>query len=76
VGHKHISSYHRFYSRARWSTDEVGLMLVALIIAPLVQKAAPRLVVDDTLGRPTGKRIAAASMHRDPLLSTGRMPFH
>jgi hypothetical protein len=31
--------------------------------------------VDDTLGRHTGKRIAGASMHRDPLLSTGRRPF-
>lgn len=26
-------------------------------------------------GRHTGKRIAGASMHRDPLLSTGRRPF-
>ncbi|WP_433931021.1 hypothetical protein AB3662_43165 [Sorangium cellulosum] len=26
--------------------------------------------VDDTLGRHTGKKIAAASMHCDPLLST------
>jgi hypothetical protein len=31
--------------------------------------------VDDTLGRHTGKKIAAASMHRDPLLSTGKRPF-
>jgi hypothetical protein len=75
VGHKHISSYHRFFSRARWVTDEVGLTLAGLVIDKLVPGGVIRLVVDDTLGRHTGKRIAAASMHRDPLLSTGRRPF-
>ena len=75
VGHKHISSYHRFFSRARWTTDEVGLTLAALIIERLAPEGVIRLVVDDTLGRHTGKRISGASMHRDPLLSTGRRPF-
>ena len=28
VGYKHTSSYHRFLSRARWATDEIGLTLV------------------------------------------------
>jgi hypothetical protein len=75
VGHKHISSYHRFFSRARWATDEVGLALAAMVVQQLVPDGVIRIVVDDTLGRHTGKRIAGASMHRDPLLSTGRMPF-
>ena len=75
VRHKHISSYHRFFSRARWTTDEVGLTLAQLVIKTLLPEGVIRLVVDDTLGRHTGKRIAAASMHRDPLLSTGRRPF-
>ncbi len=75
VGHKHISSYHRFFSRARWTTDEVGLTLAALSIQRLATQGVIRLVVDDTLGRHTGKCIAATSMHRDPLLSTGRRPF-
>ena len=77
VGWKHISSFHRFFSQARWSRDELGLVLVRLVM-PLVPKDAPVVaVVDDTLGRHTGKRIAAASMHRDPLLSTASKPrFH
>jgi len=75
VGRKHISSYHRFFSRARWTTDEVGLTLGAQVIERFASDGVVRLIVDDTLGRHTGKRIAAASMHRDPLLSTGRMPF-
>jgi hypothetical protein len=75
VGRKHISSYHRFFSRARWSTDEVGLTLADLVVRRLAPRGGIRLVVDDTLGRHTGKRISGASMHRDPLLSTGRRPF-
>lgn len=77
VGKKHICSYHRFFSRGRWATDEVGLLLAALVIGQLAATGVVRLIVDDTLGRHTGKRIAAASMHRDPLLSTGkRLFFH
>jgi len=75
VGSKHISSFHRFFSRGRWATDEIGLVLAALVIERLAPTGVVRLIVDDTLGRHTGKRIAAASMHRDPLLSTGRRLF-
>lgn len=75
VGQKHISSFHRFFSRARWTTDEVGLRLAALLIGRLCPEGVIRLIVDDTMGRHTGKCIAAASMHRDPLLSVGRRPF-
>ena len=75
VGRKHISSYHRFFSQGRWSTDAVGLVLAGFILPRLAPTGRVRLIVDDTLGRHTGKRIAAASMHRDPLLSTGRRPF-
>jgi len=78
VGLKHISSYHRFFSQAWWDTDTVGLTLARLIISTLLKKDAPIvLIVDDTLGRHTGKKIAGASMHRDPLLSTAkRASFH
>jgi len=78
VGYKHICSFHRFFSRGRWNTDEIGLVLVRLVLATLLDKHTTiRLIVDDTLGRHTGKRIAGASMHRDPLLSTAkRALFH
>lgn len=77
VGDKHISSFHRFFSRSRWAVDDVGLVLARLILSLLPAEAVVKLIVDDTLGRHTGKRIAAASMHRDPLLSTGKRPmFH
>lgn len=67
---KHISSFHRFFSKSKWELDPMGFVLVRMIDA-LVPLAQPLVVaVDDTLGRHTGKKIAAASMHRDPLLST------
>ena len=75
VGIKHISSFHRFFSRGRWTTDEVGLVLARMVVAALAPTGTLRVIVDDTLGRHTGKRIAAASMHRDPLLSTAKRPF-
>jgi len=78
VGLKHISAYHRFFSKAWWRMDQVGLVLARLIISQLLEHKAPIvLIVDDTLGRHTGKKIAGASMHRDPLLSTAkRARFH
>ena len=75
VGTKHISSFHRFFSKARWTTDTLGLVLVRAIDRRLDPDAPLVAPVDDTLGRHTGKEIAAASMHRDPLLSTGRRLF-
>ena len=77
VGYQHICSFHRFFSRGRWDTDAVGLVLAGLVIGLLSEQDTIRLIVDDTLGRHTGKRIAGASMHRDPLLSTAtRVMFH
>lgn len=56
--------------------DELGLILVGLVVERCLKPGDTILApVDDTLGRHTGKKIAGASMHRDPLLSTGRRPF-
>lgn len=77
VGWKHISSFHRFFSRARWCRDELGIVLMGLVERHVPPHEPLVVAVDDTLGRHTGKRIAGASMHRDPLLSTAVKPrFH
>ena len=76
VGWKHIRTFHRFFSEGSWLPDELGLILVRLIVERCLQPGDAVVVpLDDTLGRHTGKKIAGASMHRDPLLSTGRRPF-
>lgn len=75
VGVQHISTLHRFFSRARWSLDEVGHVLFRLALVWMPAEQPILLLVDDTLARKGGKCISLASMHHDPLLSTGRKPF-
>ena len=75
VGKRHHSGYHRFFSQARWTTDQVGLALFRLLLSAVPKGQLVFLSVDDTLARHTGKHISSAAMHRDPLLSTGKKPF-
>lgn len=76
VGWKHIRTFHRFFSEGAWLPDDLGRILVRLVVERCLKPDDLIVVpVDDTLGRHTGKKIAGASMHRDPLLSTGRRPF-
>jgi hypothetical protein len=77
VGWKHFSSFHRFFAAASWRPDGVGVIVVRLVDRLVPKDQAVLVAIDDTLGRHTGKKISAASMHRDPLLSTGkRLYFH
>ena len=47
---------HRFFSHARWCSQDLGLALAKLIVALLVPDGEPVLVaIDDTLFRP-GRR--------------------
>jgi hypothetical protein len=69
TGHKHHSAYHRFFSAARWSLDELGLAVFALIL-PLLDTGRIRLAVDDTLARKRGLKVFGVGMHHDPLLSS------
>jgi hypothetical protein len=64
----HHSRAHRFFSQARWSPDQLGLVLLDLICALLVPAGAPvRLVCDDTLFRRSGRKVFGAGWHHDPL---------
>jgi len=69
---KTFSCYHRFFSQARWKIDSVGRVIVATVLAFIPKDASIVAAVDDTLNRKTGKRIWAAGMHHDPLLSKGK----
>lgn len=68
LGDKHFSSFHRFFSRAAWSRDDLGLAVCGLLrpwLGPVVF-----LGVDDTLARKRGLKVFGAGMHLDPLLSS------
>ena len=72
---KHYTTYYRFFSHARWSLDELGFVLIELIVEMLGLDHV-ELVLDDTLTRRTGKKVALAAMHADPLLKkSGGRPF-
>ena len=57
---------HGFFSRARWSADELGLAAARLVAGLLVPAGEPVLVaIDDTLFRRRGKKVWAASWFHD-----------
>jgi hypothetical protein len=66
---RHHAAFHRVFSAARWSLDEVGLRLFDLIL-----RLAPQRIVflagDDTLISRRGLKIFGTGMHRDPCLSS------
>src|SRR5215213_6026676 len=68
VGFKHHSAYHRLFAAARWSLDELGLALFALML-PLPDGQV-LLGIDDTLARKRGLKVFGVGMHHDPLLSS------
>lgn len=72
---RHISVFHRFFTRAQWALDGLGRVLFQLAVTWLAEGEPLLLVLDDTLARKGGKCISLASMHHDPLLSTARKPF-
>src|SRR5215210_7551488 len=75
VGGRHISVFHRFFTRATWSLDAVGQVVFRLALAWIPAEQTLSVLVDDTLARKTGKGIALATMHHDPLRSSAHKPF-
>ncbi len=69
---KTFSCYHRFFSKARWTIDSMGHVIVAMVLKFIPKDAPIVAAIDDTLNRKTGKRIWAAAMHHDPILSKGK----
>lgn len=75
VAERDVSGFHRFFSRGAWDPQEVGFVVLRLALRLVPADAPVAMTLDDTLARHTGKHIASAGMHRDPLLSTGAKPF-
>src|SRR6266540_1973263 len=66
AGRRHHDLGYRFFSTARWSADQLGLILLDLITAMLVPAGAPVvLAVDDTLWHRTGPKLHGAAWHHD-----------
>lgn len=69
VEEKHHSAFHRFFSRAKWSADEVGRILLGILLRFVPEGEVVYLAVDDTLCRKRGLHIFGTCMHHDPLIS-------
>ena len=66
AGRRHHDLAYRFFATARWSADQLGLVLLDLIATTLVPPGAPLvLAVDDTLWRRSGPRLHGAAWHHD-----------
>jgi hypothetical protein len=71
AGVQHHAAFHRFFSQARWSVDEVGRLLLLQLAAlgPL------RLVLDDTLCCHKGPKVFGLGSHLDAVRSTRAVHF-
>jgi len=60
------SRAHRFFSRARWQPDQLGLTLAGLIVERFIAEGEPVTVaVDDTLLQRWGRKVWGCFYHHD-----------
>jgi len=69
AGQQHHAAFHRVFSAARWSLDQLGL-LVFRLLRTLLPEGTVRLALDDTEAHKRGRKVYGVGMHRDPQLST------
>src|SRR6266545_3011022 len=66
AGRVHWSRAHRFFARAVWDLDQVGLALARAVVARLVPDGgAVTVAVDDTLFHRYGKKVHGARYQHD-----------
>jgi len=69
AGRRHHEAFHRFFSRARWDPDQMGVWLFRQL-EPFLAKEVVRVVIDDTLAPKKGPHVFGISSHVDPVRST------
>jgi hypothetical protein len=70
----HHSRYHRFFSNAAWSIDDLYEVLARDAVRTFFPEGTIALGVDDTLCRRRGLTIFGTGMHHDPLNSSRNRP--
>ncbi|WP_051358277.1 IS701 family transposase, partial [Rubidibacter lacunae] len=63
-------NFHRVLSRARWSPLAASQLLLNQLLATFAPTGPLLLVIDDTIERRWGRRIAARGIYRDPVRSS------
>src|SRR5438105_13877799 len=64
------SSYHRLFSKRRWSTFHLARRLAKFLLDHYVGDGPVFLAGDDTVAEHRGTRVYGKSCHRDPVRST------
>ena len=67
---RHFVNYHRVLSWAAWSSWAASRLLLSHLMRPFAPSGPVVLGIDDTIECRRGKRIAAKSIHRDPVRSS------
>jgi hypothetical protein len=68
----HHSRGHALFAYRKWCPDQLGLLLLAFLVATFVPKDAPLvLAVDDTLFRRWGKKVYGAAWQYDGSVPAG-----
>src|SRR4051794_33765048 len=70
----HHSRYHRFFSNAAWSIDDLYEALARDAIRTFFSEGTIEMGVDDTLCRRRGLTLFGTGMHHDPLNSSRSRP--
>ncbi len=66
----HPSSYHRVFSRCRWSAWKLARALATRILDRWLPQGPVPLVGDDTVDEHRGKKVYGKACHRDAVRST------
>src|SRR5262245_44577319 len=66
----HSCSYHRAFSRDRWSLASLARRYASAVIASFVPRGPLLLAGDDTVTEHPGPRVYGKGRHRDPVRST------
>jgi hypothetical protein len=73
AGDRNYSKYHRVLNRACWSPMGMSRLLLGLLIRAFVPEGAPLVfLIDETLERRRGKKIAYKGVFRDAVRSSGQ----
>jgi hypothetical protein len=72
---RHYCTIYDLFSRSCWDWDELGKLLLALLVAELAPRGIVWLAVDDTPCHKRGKRVALGGIFLDPVLSSKSRKF-
>lgn len=70
IAHGHYSSYHRVFSRARWSLWPLGKILASAVLKWIPEDQPVLVAGDDTVAQHRGAKVYGKAKHRDAVRSS------